>query len=646
MASNTELENLAKSAEKLEASLSKVLEEVQGKTESAGFSFGVFGKLASKSFELAKGAANKAATAIATGLRDAGKDGLKLASDLAEIQKTVDFTFGKSAGQIDSFAKSALKSYGLSELAAKQYSISVGTVMKNSGVSSQYLGTMSKNLTALSGDFASFYNLNPAEAFEKIKSGISGDIEPLKSLGINMSAANLNAYAMSKGVRVSYENMDEASQTMLRYNYLIEKSTSAQGDLAQNQGTYANQQRMMKENFQQLSMTVMAGVLPSFTRLITRVNELIETFMSSPQKVGELQGAISGIVDKVIAYLPGAVDQVYAFALKIGEVAGDALDLYKVISDNWSLIEPIIIGIVGAMATWKIGTGIVAGIQAITKAYKALNSEKAKDMIATLYLRGLYLGDAIVKGISTAATWAMTAATTAFGIAVAIVTSPITWIILGIAALVAGIILLWKNWDQVSAWIVGLLQNNILPFLQGIAAFVIQLVSSIMSGVMSALNGANEWLMGLGRGVLSIFTGILGFFVTPINNLIDGLNSIKIKIPDWVPKFGGMIFGVSLPHIPTFAKGGFANQPSIFGEAGPEAAIPLKRTPRSLSLLHQTARALGAEPGGGSPQFVFAPVINGGSADSLIKSLKPAADDFFDRCDAWWDSKGRLSFGG
>jgi hypothetical protein len=157
-------------------------------------------------------------------LLEAGKRGLMLASDLNEIQKTTDATFGKDAGQINDWAQKAKKSFGLSELQAKQYTGTLGAMMKGSGIAGDKVAEMSEKLTGLSGDFASFYNLSQDDAFEKIRSGISGDTEPLMELGINMSDANLQAYALSKGINTSYEQMDDAAKTTLRYNYLMEET--------------------------------------------------------------------------------------------------------------------------------------------------------------------------------------------------------------------------------------------------------------------------------------------------------------------------------------------------------------------------------------------------------------------------------------
>lgn len=108
---------------------------------------------------------------------------------------------------------------------------------------------MSKKLTELSADMASFYNLSNDMAFEKIRSGISGETEPLKQLGINMSVANLEAYALSQGIRTSFQNMDQASQTLLRYNYLLSVTGDAQGDFARTSNSWANQVKLMGEQW-------------------------------------------------------------------------------------------------------------------------------------------------------------------------------------------------------------------------------------------------------------------------------------------------------------------------------------------------------------------------------------------------------------
>lgn len=220
------------------------------------------------------------------------KQSIELASDLNEVQNVVDVTFGKGASQIDSWTKTALNSFGLSELQAKQFTGTLGALMKSSGVSSSSLVTMSEKLTGLSGDFASFYNLDPSEAFEKIKSGISGETEPLKALGINMSVANLQAFALKEGITKQYSAMNQGEQTLLRYNYLMSVSKDAQGDFNRTSGSFANQLRIAKTSLEQTGASIGSYFLPYLTKLLQVVNS------GGIQSLGTiLQGVGNGIIN-------------------------------------------------------------------------------------------------------------------------------------------------------------------------------------------------------------------------------------------------------------------------------------------------------------------------------------------------------------
>lgn len=204
-----------------------------------------------------------------------GKESINLASDITEVQNVIDVTFGRGAKQIEEFAQSAAEAYGLSELAAKQYTGTMGAMLKSSGLATSAAQEMSMALTGLAGDVASFYNLDTDTAFEKIRSGISGETEPLKQLGINMSVANLEAYALSKGITKSYNAMSQAEQVLLRYNYLLSVTTDAQGDFARTSGSFANQIRILQLNFDQLRIAVGNALIPIAQAVLPSINAII-----------------------------------------------------------------------------------------------------------------------------------------------------------------------------------------------------------------------------------------------------------------------------------------------------------------------------------------------------------------------------------
>ncbi len=204
-----------------------------------------------------------------------GKESVKLASDIEEVQNVIDVTFGKGAAQIEEFSRSAAEAFGLSELSAKQYTGTLGAMLKSSGVVTKDAQEMSLALTGLAGDIASFHNLDTDTAFEKIRSGISGETEPQKQLGINMSVANLEAYALSKGITKSYNAMSQAEQVLLRYNYLLSVTTDAQGDFARTSGSFANQIRILQLNFDQLKIAMGSAIIPIAQAVLPGINAII-----------------------------------------------------------------------------------------------------------------------------------------------------------------------------------------------------------------------------------------------------------------------------------------------------------------------------------------------------------------------------------
>lgn len=204
-----------------------------------------------------------------------GKECIDLGSDLSEVQNVVDVTFGSMAEDVNEFAKTAIAQLGLSETSAKQYTSTMGAMLKSMGLTTKEALTMSKTITSLSADMASFYNLDPEVAFEKIRSGISGETEPLKQLGINMSVANLQAYAMAQGISKAYSKMTQQEQALLRYNYLLSVTADAQGDFARTSDSWANQTRILSEQFNALKAEIGQGLIAAFTPVVRALNVVI-----------------------------------------------------------------------------------------------------------------------------------------------------------------------------------------------------------------------------------------------------------------------------------------------------------------------------------------------------------------------------------
>lgn len=204
-----------------------------------------------------------------------GKSCLDLGSDLAEVQNVVDVTFPQMTAQVDSFAQSAAKNFGLSETMAKQYTGTFGAMAKAFGFSEKQAYDMGTSLTALAGDVASFYNLSQDEAYTKLKSVFTGETESLKDLGVVMTQTALDSYALANGFGKTTAQMSEAEKVALRYQFVQEQLALANGDFARTSGGWANQVRILSLQFQSLKASIGQGLINVFTPVLKMINTLI-----------------------------------------------------------------------------------------------------------------------------------------------------------------------------------------------------------------------------------------------------------------------------------------------------------------------------------------------------------------------------------
>lgn len=175
------MEKLSSVSEKV----SSVVHKVSGKITSA------FDKIRGSTQGLTLSFGNLLSTAIGFqafyGLINFGKQAFQLGSDITEVENVVNVAFGNMADKAYEFASTATEQFGLSELAALRYAGTMRSVLNSSGVDPEMATKMSTDLAGLAGDLASFYNISQDNAWEKIMSGMAGEIEPLRRLGINMS---------------------------------------------------------------------------------------------------------------------------------------------------------------------------------------------------------------------------------------------------------------------------------------------------------------------------------------------------------------------------------------------------------------------------------------------------------------------------
>ena len=224
------------------------------------------------------------AAGIGSILLNWGKAAIDAASDLAEVQNVVDTVFGDGARQIEAWAKSAGQQFGLTETQAKKFTSTLGAMMKSSGIAGNEIVNMSTSLAGLAADMASFYNLDFETAFEKIRSGISGETEPLKQLGINMSVANLEAFALAQGLEKTFSQMTQGEQTMLRYQYIMKATSDAQGDFAKTADGFANSQRRIQAALDTISTVAGGFLLNTIEPLVSGFADFLGQLTKTPER--------------------------------------------------------------------------------------------------------------------------------------------------------------------------------------------------------------------------------------------------------------------------------------------------------------------------------------------------------------------------
>ena len=221
------------------------------------------------------------------GLKDAS-------SELVEIQNVVHTVFEDLEDSVNEFADKSRTTFGLTEYQAKKFTSIFGSMFKTAGTSTEAAKLMGENLTALSADLASFFDADFTEAFDKVKSGLSGMIMPLRSYGIDLSVASMKQYMLDKGIQASWADLSIAQKQMVRYNYMLERTTMMQGDFNKTIGTWANQTRILKNQFHELATIAGAFIEKTFYPFLVGLNEILKVAVKVGQELQKTFGFTLG----------------------------------------------------------------------------------------------------------------------------------------------------------------------------------------------------------------------------------------------------------------------------------------------------------------------------------------------------------------
>lgn len=257
-------------------------------------------------------------------LVDFGRQSIETASDLAEVQNVVDTAFGESKQKMEDFADTAVKTYGISKLTAKQTGSNFMAMAAGMGLANDSASDMAMALTGLSADMASFYNVGQDVVSTALKSIFTGETETLKQFGIVMTDANLQAYALSKGITKSTADMSQAEKVQLRYNYVMSQTALAQGDFAKTSDSWANQTRILSEQWKEFGATIGTVLMNVLLPAVKAINSVLS------QLISLAQGAARALSKAFGFELSNSADE----AQSIVKSTSQAADNYSDIADN------------------------------------------------------------------------------------------------------------------------------------------------------------------------------------------------------------------------------------------------------------------------------------------------------------------------
>ena len=183
------------------------------------------------------------------------------------ISKSTE-VFGEHQRAIEAFARDAAGSFGLAKAQVFEYASTLGVIIKGSGETQKAAADMSLEILKLSADVASFNNLSIGDALQKLRSGLVGETEPLRSIGVLLNEAAVKAKAYEVGIAQVGETLTNAQKVQARYALILEQTKDSQGDFARTSEEVANSQRSLTAQMQDISATMGTTLLPTMKELL------------------------------------------------------------------------------------------------------------------------------------------------------------------------------------------------------------------------------------------------------------------------------------------------------------------------------------------------------------------------------------------
>ena len=360
----------------LKAGLTQAQNSLKGLDDNIKKSTGGMANFASK---IKSVGATLGATFAATQFASFAKDTVMAASSMAESVSKVNVVFGEGAAEVLKFGQGAADNLGISNQAAIEAAGTYGNLFQAFGLGQGQAQTMSTSLVQLAADMASFNNTSIDDAILALRSGLSGETEPLKKFGVALSEARLKTEALSLGlIKNTSGALTPAAKAQASYSLIMKDTILAQGDYARTADGTANTMKTLQARFADAKVAVGDALMPAFRGLLEILNLLIPVL----KKIGD--------------FFKNNQSEVKAFAITVGVLTA-AYGAYLLVT-NAATIATKALSI--AMKANPIGLVVVAVgllVAGFVKLYK--NSETFRNILISIGKAGIQAIGFIIRTV-------------------------------------------------------------------------------------------------------------------------------------------------------------------------------------------------------------------------------------------------------
>ena len=467
-------------------------------------------------------------------------DSITAASDLNETVSKSNTIFGEAAGAVNAWASTSATSVGLSKAAALDAASGFGNMFSQLGFTSGAAADLSTKTVQMAADLGSFNNLPTADVADKISGALRGEYDSLQALIPNINGARVEQEAMAATGKTNADQLTAQEKAAATLAIVQRDGAAAMGDFARTSDGLANQQKILQAKFEDVKTVVGSALLPIMTSLAAL------------------------FLDKVVPAATAA-----------GQWFGDVL--VPKLKELGATVSATVLPVLQSMGAFFLGT-IVPALQSAA-GFIAQNSTAFTTL--GIVLGTLYAGFVIYNTAMSA--WAAltrgyAAVQLAFNAIMAI--NPFVLIIIGLTALVAGLVYAYKNsetfrnivngvWESVKGVVSGVLgwfTGTLLPGIVNVYNSIKNGVQTVLSIYISVWASIISTVASVPGRITGFFSGIVGFFtglwsnvkdgaVTGFNNVVSFVAGIPGRILSALGSLGGLLTGAGKSVIDGFLNG-------------------------------------------------------------------------------------------